>query len=99
MVKTTELSINVVTHERAKGADRLGPNGKGAGRRVPESRLVDEASPANRQNLTHPVKRTEQSKPVHLPARIRKDKGGESEPQGWPTGVRVGEPEKANARL
>jgi len=52
MVNICELLINAVIIEQAKGAERLEPKGKGAGRRGVPSPFADDASPVDRQNLT-----------------------------------------------
>ena len=66
-VNRCELSINVVTKERAKDADRLYPTGKWPGTAVAFSAVMDDGPPAEREDLPHPVIQTEHGKPVILP--------------------------------
>jgi hypothetical protein len=54
-VNTGELSLNVVTNERAKDADRLYPKGKWPGTEASFSSVMDDVPPAEREDLTHPV--------------------------------------------
>ncbi len=59
MVNICEPLINVVRLNKPKAlkgpkrTPRLGPKGKGPGIDVCKSPIVDEASPAERRNLTH----------------------------------------------
>jgi hypothetical protein len=66
-VNTCELLLNVVTNERAKGADRLCPKGEWPGTAVAFSAVMDDVPPAEREDLPHPVIQTEHGKPVILP--------------------------------
>ena len=67
MVNPGELSLNVVTNERAKDADRLYPKGKWPGTGAALSPVMDDEPPAEREDLPHPVIQTEHGKPVILP--------------------------------
>jgi hypothetical protein len=66
-VNRCELSINVVTKERAKDADRLCPKGMWPGTGASLSSVMDDAPPAEREDLPHPVIQAEHGKPVILP--------------------------------
>jgi len=61
MVNICEPLVNVVNGNKPKvltslrGANRLGPKGKWPGVRVSSSLTADDAPPANRRNLTHPM--------------------------------------------
>jgi hypothetical protein len=66
-VNIGELSLNVVTNEGAKDADRLYPKGKWPGTAVAFSAVMDDAPPAEREDLPHPVIQAEHGKPVILP--------------------------------
>lgn len=84
MVNRGELLINVVTCDKLKMLTGLGQNGKGSGMGAPNSPIADGEPPAKRQDLTHTGPCTERGKPAGLPNR-------ESEPQGTPMGLRVGD--------
>ena len=66
-VNTCELLLNVVKIERAKDADRLCPKGKWPGTGASFSPVMDDAPPAEREDLPHPVIQAEHGKPVILP--------------------------------
>ena len=93
MVNRCELLINVVNKDKPKMLTGLGQNGKGSGMDAPNSSIVDDAPPAERQDLTHTGTCTERGKPVGLPD-IR-----ESEPQGALMGRGYGMVEEAKAFL
>ena len=82
MVNTCELLINVVNWDKPKMLTGLGQNGKGSGMDAPNSSIADGEPPAERQNLTHTVTRTERGKPTGLPVK-------ESEPRGTLMGLWV----------
>jgi hypothetical protein len=60
MVNISKSLLNVVTLNKPKvlrastRGHRLGPKGEGPGMGAYQSPIVDEASPAERRNLTHP---------------------------------------------
>jgi len=95
MVNESELPINAVNHNEPKVLTGSGQNGKGAGGELSAFRLVDVASPAKRQDLTHSVTRVRQGKPVRLLRSAQPLAPEESEPQGEPTGVRVEDARKS----
>jgi hypothetical protein len=66
-VNPGELLINVVKIERAKDAERLYPKGMWPSTGASFSPVMDDAPPAEREDLTHPVMQTEHGKPVILP--------------------------------
>jgi hypothetical protein len=94
MVNICEPLINVVIGDKPKvlicpvRAQRLEPKGKGSGMGAPNSPIADVEPPAERRNLTYAGTCTERGKPVGLPvvAATR-----ESEPQGEPMGLWVGD--------
>jgi hypothetical protein len=67
---------------------RLGPKGKGSSMSAPNSLIADVAPPAERRNLTYAGTCTERGKPIGLPVDTATR---ESEPQGEPMDLRVGD--------
>jgi len=92
MVNRCELLTNVVNRDKPKMLTGLSQNGKGSGMDAPNSSIVDDAPPAERQDLTHTGTCTERGKPVGLPKGKASRKG-----RGWACGY--GMVEKANAFL
>jgi hypothetical protein len=90
-----EPLINVVTENKPKvltwlpkEAHRLGPKGERSGMSAANSLIADGESPAKRRNLTCTGTCTKRGKPVGL---LVDASTQESEPQGEPMGLRVGD--------
>ena len=68
MVNKSELLLNVVRKERAKGADRLEPKGNMVGTGVESSPVADNTHHRRmKQNLTHLGINVKRGKPVISP--------------------------------
>lgn len=68
MANTSELLLNVVRKEQAKGADRLEPKGNRVGTGVESSPVADNKHPRRmKQSLTYLGMNVERGKPVFLP--------------------------------
>lgn len=68
MANKSELLLNVVRKEQAKGADRLEPKGKMVGTGAESSPVADKTHHRRmKQSLTHSGINAERGKPVILP--------------------------------
>jgi hypothetical protein len=68
MVNSGELPINAVSYDRPKMLTGLGQKGEGTGGGAPNSPLVDDAPPAERQDLNLSGTSAKRGKPVRLPS-------------------------------
>lgn len=64
MVNESESSLNVVSYNKPKDADRLAPKGEWSGAKVSQSFVVDVEPPAKRRDLTHSGIYAERGNPV-----------------------------------
>ena len=68
MVNPGEWLLNAVRDDRPKMLSGLGPKGMGTSGGAPNSPLVDDAPPAERQDLNLSGTSAKRGKPVRLPS-------------------------------